>query len=173
MRPRLCIIGVGSNLDPLDNVPRLVEHLLEQFGKLHASSFHYTEPVTMRTRHRFVNGVLALETALPADELKELFNSIETALGRDRDHPESSAMDRPADLDIVYLGALPADGPLPGADVDSYHRDTLAELLAYLRGSRDSATDGLSMMAFGQPFGVGATTLERSRPSHRARTRKV
>lgn len=94
-------IGIGSNVAPEENLPRVLERLLERFGAFRMSRVLRTEPVDMPSEHPFLNVVLFLETREPAAALKAYFNGIEEALGRDRSDRLRKLRDRPADIDLL------------------------------------------------------------------------
>lgn len=94
-------VGLGSNLQPERNVPGIIRLLIEEFGALRVSPVLRTRPVGIHTPHDFFNAVVYVETDLPSNQLKEIFNNIEERLGRDRADTARHTKDRPADLDIV------------------------------------------------------------------------
>lgn len=94
-------IGVGSNENPQTNIPLALEALVERFGCLHSSSIYLTEPIAVDGDGLFRNLVLYLPATLPAAQLKEFCNGVETRLGRDRSHPQRKFIARPVDLDVL------------------------------------------------------------------------
>ncbi|WP_181919653.1 2-amino-4-hydroxy-6-hydroxymethyldihydropteridine diphosphokinase [Alkalilimnicola ehrlichii] len=94
-------LGVGSNANPRENIPRALAALVRRFGCLHSSSIYLTEPVAVDGDELFRNLVLFLPTTLAEAELKAFCNDIETQLGRDRTHPQRKWIARPVDLDIL------------------------------------------------------------------------
>ncbi|APZ42073.1 2-amino-4-hydroxy-6-hydroxymethyldihydropteridine diphosphokinase [Acidihalobacter ferrooxydans] len=124
------VIGIGSNIAPERNVPRILRALLDQFGALRMSRIVRTRPVGMRTVADFLNLAVFVETDLDARALKAACNRIETALGRNRADPGSAHKDRPADLDILFP-VLPGAPPRPVVEGE-YQRAVVAELLATL-----------------------------------------
>lgn len=94
-------VGLGSNLQPERNVPGIVRLLIEEFGAVRVSPVLRTRPVGIHTPHDFFNAVVYVETDLPSNQLKDVFNRIEERLGRDRTDSARHTKDRPADLDIV------------------------------------------------------------------------
>ncbi len=124
------VIAIGSNIDPENNIPRILRHLVDRFGGLRMSRILRTRPVGMASRRDFLNLAVFVETDLDAAALKAACNQIETALGRNRSLPDRAHRDRPADLDILFPlrpGRKPrvrVEGPYQRAVVD----DLLAAL---------------------------------------------
>lgn len=130
VRRRGFVIGIGSNIAPERNVPRILRALLDEFGTLRMSRILRTRPVGMASQAEFLNLAVFVETDLDATALKAVCNRIETGLGRDRDDPDSARRDRPADLDILFV-LLPDQAPRPLVEGE-YQRRVVAELLAFL-----------------------------------------
>lgn len=123
------LIGIGSNIDPATHVAQAMIALGELGRNLKASRVVVTEPVGMVSEHQFHNLVVYLETDLPPVALKERFNQIETAFGRDRTDPLSPVKDRPLDLDILAeVTPSPDWGEILQA-ADSYYRPLVEELM--------------------------------------------
>ena len=93
------VIGVGSNIDPDENIARARDKIAAEFFLLDESRWVETKPVGISEQANFINGALLIETRLARDELKARLRELETQLGRvraaNRDEP------RPIDLDIV------------------------------------------------------------------------
>lgn len=117
-------IGVGSNINPEENLPKALE-LLKEAVHVRAVSAHFrTAPLAGRTEQDdYVNGVWKIETDTPPDLLKEeVLRPIESACGRVR--TEDSYASRPVDLDVILWGDLIVPGKIP--DPDLYTRNFLA-----------------------------------------------
>jgi 2-amino-4-hydroxy-6-hydroxymethyldihydropteridine diphosphokinase len=95
------ILGLGTNLDPEANVPRLVKQLVRRFGLILISRLYDTAPVGMDSERRFVNFCAFAQTGLEPDACKTACVGIEVAMGRDRTHPFRKTRDRPADIDLL------------------------------------------------------------------------
>ncbi|WP_455384897.1 2-amino-4-hydroxy-6-hydroxymethyldihydropteridine diphosphokinase [Acidihalobacter prosperus] len=130
VRRRGFVIGIGSNVAPERNVPRILRALLEQFGSLRMSRILRTRPVGMASRAEFLNLAVFVETDLDAGALKRICNRIETDLGRDRDDPDSAHKDRPADLDILFP-VVPGQALQPVVEGE-YQQPVVADLLGFL-----------------------------------------
>jgi 2-amino-4-hydroxy-6-hydroxymethyldihydropteridine diphosphokinase len=139
VRRRGFVIGIGSNIAPERNVPRILRMLLAEFGALRMSRILRTRPVGMTSQAEFLNLAVFVETDLDAAALKAVCNRIETGLGRDRDDPDSARKDRPADLDILFP-VIPGQMLRPVVEGD-YQRPVLADLLSFL--GLGQAPDGL------------------------------
>ena len=139
VRRRGFVIGIGSNIAPERNVPRILRALLAEFGALYMSRILRTRPVGMASQAEFLNLAVFVETGLDAAALKAVCNRIETGLGRDRDDPDSARKDRPADLDILFP-VVPGQAFRPTVEGE-YQRPVVADLLAFL--GLGPAPDGL------------------------------
>ncbi len=127
-------LGLGSNVRPRENLPRIVEALLNLGSKLALSRVIETEPVGLPSRNRFLNAVAALWTDLSAERLKEACVALEIGLGRDRSDPQRKFRDRPADIDILFsLDPLNPGVPWSLLPREDYVRLPLFELFWHLQ----------------------------------------
>lgn len=93
-------IGVGSNIRPEENVPSALSLLRRAVGIVAVSTFYRTEPVGRPEQPPFYNGVVQIETDLPAREMQlSVLRGIEARLGRRRTADRYAA--RPIDLDVL------------------------------------------------------------------------
>ncbi|MHC4941812.1 MAG: 2-amino-4-hydroxy-6-hydroxymethyldihydropteridine diphosphokinase [Planctomycetota bacterium] len=98
-------IGVGSNLDPGQNVKEALRLLKEHVRIVGISTFYESEPLDRPDQPAFYNGVIEIETDLFPRPLKfEVLRSIEAELGRRRTADKSAA--RTIDLDVIIYGDL-------------------------------------------------------------------
>jgi 2-amino-4-hydroxy-6-hydroxymethyldihydropteridine diphosphokinase len=102
-----CIIGIGSNINPYENIREMLIILGGLVKILKTSSFIKTKPIGMKNQPDFLNGAVKVETSLGQAELKELLISIENQLGRDRSAPKFGP--RTIDLDIVAWNGVIVD----------------------------------------------------------------
>jgi 2-amino-4-hydroxy-6-hydroxymethyldihydropteridine diphosphokinase len=95
-------IGLGSNLgDRLATIRTAVQRL-RTLGRVAAvSSLYETVPVGYREQPRFLNAVVALDTALAPSDLLSALLGIENDLGRTRTFPNAP---RTLDLDLLLVG---------------------------------------------------------------------
>jgi len=106
-------VALGSNLgDRERTLLDAVEALRAEPGVEVAavSSLIETEPVGVLDQPRFVNGVVALETALPARALLELLLALERRFGRSREGVPAQGP-RTLDLDLLLYGDEEIDEP--------------------------------------------------------------
>jgi len=99
-----CYIGIGSNLgDRQRYIDKALEALKtrKNISVTRVSSIYETEPVSDIPQGRYLNGVIEIDTSLPAGVLMKELLAIEAGFGRKR-----SAKDGPRtiDLDILYYG---------------------------------------------------------------------
>jgi 2-amino-4-hydroxy-6-hydroxymethyldihydropteridine diphosphokinase len=102
----LAYVGLGSNLgDRKATIGRAVSRLRDEsdLSVLRVSTLSETDPVGYVDQPRFLNGVVELETELPARELLTRLLAIERELGRTRgDGPPLGP--RTIDLDLLLYG---------------------------------------------------------------------
>jgi 2-amino-4-hydroxy-6-hydroxymethyldihydropteridine diphosphokinase len=109
-----CIIGIGSNINPENNIPESLA-LLEQHAEIIAvSSWVKTAPIGITNQNDFINGAVRIRTALSKNDLFICLKKIEDKLGRDRSLPKFGP--RTIDLDIVVWNKIIIDN-------DYYTRD--------------------------------------------------
>jgi 2-amino-4-hydroxy-6-hydroxymethyldihydropteridine diphosphokinase len=104
-------IGIGSNIGhKIDNCEKAVSLMgrLEGCSVRSQSPFYRTEPVGVEGQDTFVNGVVCVETVLPAVTLLKHLLKIETDMGRVRRKKWDA---RVIDLDILLFGAHIVDEP--------------------------------------------------------------
>jgi 2-amino-4-hydroxy-6-hydroxymethyldihydropteridine diphosphokinase len=92
-------VGLGANLGDREATIRAA--VAELPGVLGVSSLRETDPVGVTDQPRFLNGVVALETALPPRELLEVLLAVERRLGRERKERWGP---RTIDLDLLLYG---------------------------------------------------------------------
>ena len=106
-------IGLGSNLGDREQTLRsAVAALSEAPGVdvVSVSALIETEPVGFLDQPRFLNGVAALDTALPPQALLDLLLEIERRFGRSR-QGTPQAGPRTLDLDLLLYGDAEIDEP--------------------------------------------------------------
>ncbi|MGD0628782.1 MAG: 2-amino-4-hydroxy-6-hydroxymethyldihydropteridine diphosphokinase [Terracidiphilus sp.] len=108
-------IGMGANLPSWAGTPEATlaaaAARLESLGRVtHRSSLYSTDPVGFAAQPRFVNAVVALETALAPRELLDALLAIEQEFGRDRASGFANGP-RTLDLDILLFGDLKISEP--------------------------------------------------------------
>lgn len=158
------LMGIGSNIEPHDNLVTIINQLLEHFPKITLSRVLLLPPIGMNSQHDFLNVVVFIETNIIEDALKQICNTIETNLGRDRNDPARKTKDRPADLDILTSVQYPKDYGLPPHTLtDEYFLyPLLEEISAYICGKHISLEqEGISLMSMNLAFGQTATTIYR------------
>lgn len=159
------LLGIGSNIEPHDNIARIISLLLDHFPQLTLSRVLKIPPIGMNSQQDFLNLVIFIETPLAADVLKTICNTIETKLGRNRNDPTRKTKDRPADLDILTKVNFPADYNRSVSDItDEYFLyPLLEEIIAYLSKSDYSlAQAGVEITIDDLRFGQSATTINRN-----------
>ena len=106
-------VGLGSNLgDREETLLAAVEALRAEPGVevVALSGLIETEPVGVLDQPRFVNGVVALDTTLPARALLELLLDVERRFGRTREGVPAQGP-RTLDLDLLLYGDAEIDEP--------------------------------------------------------------
>jgi 2-amino-4-hydroxy-6-hydroxymethyldihydropteridine diphosphokinase len=100
----ISFIGMGANLgQPIVQCLEATErmHATSGIHVLRRSSFYRSEPVGHKEQSWFVNAVLEIRTMLPADDLLQALQTIERAMGREK---EVRWGPRVIDLDVLLYG---------------------------------------------------------------------
>lgn len=124
-------IGVGSNIEPRENILEALRLLAHRLRLTRLSTFYRTKALLRPQQKDFVNGVAEGETDLTPRELRSLLREIESRLGRVRSADKYAA--RTIDLDLLLYGDLRVAEPnlaLPDPDIRT--RAFLAAPLAEL-----------------------------------------
>ncbi|MBN1666394.1 MAG: 2-amino-4-hydroxy-6-hydroxymethyldihydropteridine diphosphokinase [Anaerolineales bacterium] len=94
-----CLIALGSNIDPQENLPKGI-HLLGQSVEIIQTSQAWQTPAVGTSGPDFLNAAVLVNTNLTAEQLRNrVLRPIETVLGRVRSADKYAP--RPLDLDIV------------------------------------------------------------------------
>ena len=118
--PHTALVGVGSNVDPVDNVRRALDRIHAHFGAIRVSPAYVTEAVgAAEDSPDFLNLVVELRTELAPDALNAWLHDLETESGRRRG--EEPAAPRTLDLDLLLYDDVVRDGEprLPHPQVES------------------------------------------------------
>ncbi|PHS71531.1 MAG: hypothetical protein COB23_00740 [Methylophaga sp.] len=159
------LLGIGSNIDPDNNIVHIIHLLLDHFPQLTLSRILKIPPVGMNSQRDFLNIVVFIETVILEAELKTICNNIEIELGRDRTDPTRKTKDRPADLDILTKVQFPEDYDRPARDItDEYFLyPLLEEITAYLSQTHYSLQQaGVEITIDNLTLGQTATTIYRN-----------
>ena len=103
-------VGLGSNLGDREAT---LNHAIELLGECEGielaavSSFRDTDPVGYLDQPRFLNGAVAIETALAPAELLATLLEVERGLGRTREGPRYGP--RTVDLDLLLIDGVMID----------------------------------------------------------------
>lgn len=103
------IISGGSNISPIENIPKALSLLREMVEIKKVSSYYITDPIgnddEISEQDQYVNFAVLIHTDISAKELKyNVLRVIERKLGRKR--CENKFASREIDLDIVFFGNL-------------------------------------------------------------------
>ncbi len=111
-----CIIGIGSNIDPEQNIAVALFFLRGDHELISVSTLVKTSPIGIPDQPDFLNGAAKVFTEMEIMEFKIYLKGIEDQLKRDRTAPKYGP--RTIDLDIIIW-----DGEI--VDEDYYNRDFL------------------------------------------------
>lgn len=156
------LLGLGSNIEPLQNITAMMTALLSEFKQLSVSRVLKIPPVGMNSHRDFLNSIVFVETDLSEVALKHFCNQIEINLGRDRDDPLSKTKDRPADIDILRPLVIPDEADIAVSSItDEYFLyPIIRELLGYLNNTTEvSPPPGVLIETPELRFGETATTI--------------
>lgn len=125
-------IGVGSNIDPENNITSALAELMNCVDVDGVSTFYWTKPLHGRKQDDYLNGVFRIATAIEPILLKTvILKDIENKLGRIRNNDAYAS--RTIDLDLILYGGFVLESPvlrLPAPDI--YSRPFIAIPLAEL-----------------------------------------
>ena len=113
-------VGVGSNINPEQNICKGIQTLRERFGVLMLSPVYESEAVGF-TGDNFYNLVIGFDSDESHGEIAAALYEIETRFGRNRDTGHLSS--RTLDLDLLLYGNLVTQEDnlrLPRGDVLEY-----------------------------------------------------
>jgi 2-amino-4-hydroxy-6-hydroxymethyldihydropteridine diphosphokinase len=113
-------LGIGSNIDPENNLRLGVRELRRRFGELAISTTYKSRAVGFDGPD-FLNLVVGLETGETPSGIHEHIDAIHKLAGRQTDAARFSS--RPLDIDLLLYDDLIMDAPpikLPRADVLKY-----------------------------------------------------
>src|SRR5512146_1192969 len=125
-------IGVGSNIEPAENVRVAIRALARQAHLVGVSMVYLSDALDRPEQPPYYNCVAEIETELPPAEIKfGMLRAIENKLGRQRTQDKYAP--RTIDLDLIVYGDLTLDAEgirLPDPDIPE--RPFLAVPLAEL-----------------------------------------
>jgi 2-amino-4-hydroxy-6-hydroxymethyldihydropteridine diphosphokinase len=112
-------LGLGSNINPKENLRLGIRELRRRYGELGISAVYQSAAVGFSGAD-FWNLVVALETRDSPADIHEQIEIIHAMTGRQRG--EDKYVSRPLDIDILLYDDLVADQPLrlPRSDVLEY-----------------------------------------------------
>lgn len=116
MKKHECIIGIGSNIEPEQNIAATLFFLRQEHELISVSALIKTSPIGIPHQPDFLNGAAKIFTTLEKTEFQSYLKDVEDRLKRDRTAPKFGP--RTIDLDIVKW-----DGEI--IDPDYYSRDFL------------------------------------------------
>jgi len=116
MKKHECIIGIGSNIEPEQNIAATLFFLRQEQEFVSVSSLIKTSPIGIPDQPDFMNGAAKILTTMEIADFKSYLKDIEDRLKRDRTAPKYGP--RTIDLDIVIW-----DGEI--IDPDYFSRDFL------------------------------------------------
>jgi len=124
-------VGVGSNINPAENVREAVRLLAKETPVVAVSTVYQTEPEGRPEQPLYYDCVVEVQAGGPPTELKRSLRAIERRLGRVRGADKYAA--RTIDLDLLIYGELVIESEdLTLPDPDIARRPYLAVALAEL-----------------------------------------
>ena len=109
-----CIIGIGSNINPENNIKDSLMILEKEVEVKEVSSWVKTTPIGITDQDDFINSAVKIRTAMTKEKLVHYLKKLEDRLGRDRTLPKFGP--RVIDLDIIVWNNEIVDN-------DYYERD--------------------------------------------------
>jgi 2-amino-4-hydroxy-6-hydroxymethyldihydropteridine diphosphokinase len=102
-----CVVGVGSNIQPEENIREALRILEEEQTLLSVSAMVETEPIGVTDQPAFINGAVKISTSMAQEEFSAYLKSVEDRLKRDRTKPRFGP--RTIDLDVVVWNGKVVD----------------------------------------------------------------
>ena len=118
-----CIIGIGSNIQAEENIPRSLQILEHDVKVLQVSEMIKTKPIGITDQSDFTNGAVKIETNWSQKELNRYLKHVEDRMGRDRSQLKFGP--RCIDLDIMIWNNKVVD---PDYYTRNFLRHSAAEL---------------------------------------------
>ncbi len=122
------IVGLGSNIDPDNNIELALDNLIDVFDVIKVSDLVRTKPIGITNQADFINGAVLLKTGFTNEKVKMILKDIENRLGRDRSAPKYGP--RTIDLDIVVWNGNVVDPDFYSRD---FVRSSVQQLLGRVR----------------------------------------
>jgi 2-amino-4-hydroxy-6-hydroxymethyldihydropteridine diphosphokinase len=116
----ICIIGIGSNINPEENIAEALRILGKENEISRVSRFIKTAPIGVTDQPDFLNGAVSIVTDKEKNNFRIFLKEVEDLLKRDHSAPKFGP--RSIDLDIVVW-----DGEI--VDNDYYRRDFLKKVV--------------------------------------------
>jgi 2-amino-4-hydroxy-6-hydroxymethyldihydropteridine diphosphokinase len=113
-------LGLGSNIDPEDNLRLAVKELRRDYGDIDVSRVYRNAPVGFEGAD-FLNLVVGFESEESPAEIARRIEQIHDLVGRERGQNRFAS--RALDIDLLLYGDLVIDAPplqLPRSDVLEY-----------------------------------------------------
>ena len=95
-------IGIGSNIEPKENIKKCLDMLKSEFTVIAISAIYETKPYGYEKQANFVNLAVGIKTELKPYELLKKLQEVENKLGRKRVFRFNP---RTIDLDILLYNA--------------------------------------------------------------------
>jgi 2-amino-4-hydroxy-6-hydroxymethyldihydropteridine diphosphokinase len=106
-RMNTCVVGVGSNIHPEENIRAALRILEEEQTLLSVSAMVETAPIGITEQPAFINGAVKVSTPMEQKEFSVYLKNIEDRLKRDRTQPRFGP--RTIDLDVVVWNGKVVD----------------------------------------------------------------
>ncbi len=119
-----CIIGMGSNIDPEQNIASALNFLRQEHQLVAVSNLIKTTPLGIVDQPNFLNGAAKVLTVLEMNDFQSYLKNLEDRLKRDRTAAKFGP--RTIDLDIAVW-----DGEIVDQDYFSrnFLRDAVNEII--------------------------------------------
>lgn len=101
-------IGIGSNIDPEENIRRAAKKLEEAWPTIRFSSLYRSAPLLAEDQAYFLNAAASFQTDQAPEEVLNILQSIEHELKK---APPYRYGPRTIDLDLLLVGDLVSEKP--------------------------------------------------------------
>ncbi|MCX4028019.1 2-amino-4-hydroxy-6-hydroxymethyldihydropteridine diphosphokinase [Endozoicomonas sp. SM1973] len=123
------LLGIGCNVQPMTQIPKILNVLVVRFNQVWLSRLVMTKPVGVKNAADFCNGVLYFYSDLSEQALNEWCKQSEQQVGR---APQDCKSRQVADLDLLWCG--PSNQRLDPAALitESYYQQPARDVLTFV-----------------------------------------
>ncbi|MDE1463224.1 2-amino-4-hydroxy-6-hydroxymethyldihydropteridine diphosphokinase [Spartinivicinus poritis] len=135
------LLGIGCNVQPITQVPKILNVLVARFDQVWLSRLVMTKPVGVNNAADFCNGVLYFYSDLSEQALNEWCKQSEQQIGR---APQDCKSRQVADLDLLWCGPSSQRLDPTAIITESYYQQPAKDVLTLVDRLASNATTFVS-----------------------------